>query len=108
MDIATENKFTAMKCKIQKLCMDSEDSYIKNEHLHRKSPYNDEQLTAGFRACPTRRSVARLSLCHRQSCRAVEPRTGFWVVVRRTMKKAFFVSKKAGRCKNGTQSKRNE
>ena len=55
-----------------------EEPEVKNRHLHRETPYSDEQLIAGLRACLARRNVARPSLCHRQSCRAVESRTGSW------------------------------
>jgi len=80
---------------------------IKDGHLQRETYYNDEQLIAGLRACLARRNEARPSLYHRQSCRAVEPRTGSWVRYQDHSAKGFFcllfaASQKAGRRKGET------
>jgi len=86
---------------------------IKDEHLQRETSYNDEQLIAGLRACLARRSVVRPSLCYRQSCRAVEARTGSLVRYQDHNEEGVFcllfsALKKAGRRKGETRCKNNE
>jgi len=84
-----------------------EEPEIKDGHLQREGSYSDEQLIEGLRACLARRSGARPSLRRRQFCRAVEPRTGFWVRYQDHNGEGVFcllfsASKKAGRRKGET------
>jgi len=90
-----------------------EEPEIKDWHLRRDTAYNDEQLIADLRACFARRSVARPSLFNRQSCWAVEPRTGSWGRYQDHSQRSAFcclfaASQKASRRKGETRSKNNE